>query len=63
MKKDKKILYLTVCGKTYVTKGYEIMSELRAAGYKEDSLFVPFSNSEEIVDPVLIMYRDTIISK
>ena len=35
-------------GKTYVTRDYSILSALRAAGYKEGSLFVPFSNGETI---------------
>lgn len=38
-------------GSTRVTKGYWILDLLRAAGYKEGDLFVPFSNGEQIVDP------------
>ena len=48
-----RVVFVYRDGKTYVTKGYKILSELRAAGYKENGLFVPFSNGEEIVDPVL----------
>ena len=48
-----RVVFVYRDGKTYVTKGYKILSELRAAGYKEAGLFVPFSNGEEIVDPVL----------
>lgn len=48
-----RVVFVYRDGKTYVTKGYKILSELRAAGYKESGLFVPFSNGEEIVDPVL----------
>lgn len=40
-------------GKTYVAKGYGILKELRAAGYTESGLFVPFSNGEQIQDSVL----------
>ena len=46
-----RVVFLYRDGKTYVTKGYWILSELRAAGYREGSLFVPFSNGEEILDP------------
>lgn len=35
-------------GKTYVTRDYNVLGALRAAGYKEGSLFVPFSNGETI---------------
>ena len=38
-------------GSTYITKGYKIVSFLENAGYKRGSLFVPFSNGEEIIDP------------
>lgn len=48
-----RVVFVYRDGKTYVAKGYKILSELRAAGYKESGLFVPFSNGEEIVDPVL----------
>lgn len=48
-----RVVFVYRDGKTYVTKGYKILSELRAAGYREAALFVPFSNGEEIVDPVL----------
>jgi hypothetical protein len=37
-------------GRTIVTRGYWIKSVLEAAGYKEENIFVPFSNSETIVD-------------
>ena len=37
-------------GKTYVAKGYKMLDELRAAGYTESDLFVPFSNGEQIQD-------------
>ncbi len=40
-------------GKTYVTKDYKILEELRAAGYTKSNLFVPFSNGEQIQDGVL----------
>ncbi len=38
-------------GKTYVTRNYETMKALWAAGYVRKSFFVPFSNGEEILDP------------
>lgn len=37
-------------GTTRVTRGYWILKLLRAAGYKEASMYVPFSNGEQIVD-------------
>ena len=45
-----KVLFVYRDGKTYVTKGYDILEELRAAGYSESGLFVPFSNGEQILD-------------
>ena len=48
-----KVVFVYRNGKTYVTKGYKILSELRAAGYKESCLFVPFSNGEQIEDNIL----------
>lgn len=48
-----KVVFVYIDGKTYVTKGYKIIDELREAGYKEGELFVPFSNGEAIVDPFL----------
>ena len=37
-------------GRTYVHRGYKILNELHAAGYREEGQFVPFSNGEEIKD-------------
>lgn len=48
-----RVVFVYRNGKTYVTKGYGILNELRAAGYTESGLFVPFSNGEQIQDPVL----------
>lgn len=48
-----KVVFVYRDGKTYVAKGYKILEELRAAGYTETGLFVPFSNGEQIVDPIL----------
>ena len=48
-----KVVFVYRDGKTYVAKGYKILSELRAAGYIESGLFVPFSNGEQILDSVL----------
>ena len=48
-----KVVFVYRNGKTYVAKGYDILKELREAGYREMGLFVPFSNGEKIQDPVL----------
>ena len=48
-----RVVFITRDGKTYVTKGYEILDSLRKAGYSEKGIFVPFSNGEKILDPVL----------
>ena len=55
-----RVVFVYRDGKTYVTKGYRIMHELRAAGYQEAGLFVPFSNGETIQDPVLKARWDAI---
>lgn len=48
-----RVVFVYRNGKTYVAKGYKILKELRAAGYTESGLFVPFSNGEEIQDYAL----------
>lgn len=48
-----RVVFVYRDGKTYVAKGYKILSELREAGYRESGLFVPFSNGEQIVDSSL----------
>lgn len=48
-----RVVFVYRNGKTYVAKGYKILDELRAAGYSESGLFVPFSNGEQICDPYL----------
>lgn len=48
-----RVVFVYRDGGTYVAKGYKILEELRSAGYKEMGLFVPFSNGEQIQDPVL----------
>lgn len=45
-----KVVFVYRDGKTYVTKGYKIVSALREAGYTECGMFVPFSNGEQILD-------------
>lgn len=45
-----RVVFVYRTGETYVAKGYKILEELRAAGYTEAGLFVPFSNGEEILD-------------
>ena len=46
-----KVAFVYQDGCTYVAKGYWIIRHLRKVGYREGSLFVPFSNGEEITDP------------
>ena len=48
-----KVVFVYRNGKTYVAKGYKILKELCDEGYIESGLFVPFSNGEQIQDPVL----------
>ena len=49
-----RVAFVTTEGKTYVTPFcFEARETLKAAGYKEGSLFVPLSNGEEILDPDL----------
>lgn len=55
-----RVVFVYRDGHTYVTKGYKIISELRAAGYKEKSVFVPFSNGEVIQDYALKARWDSI---
>ena len=55
-----KVVFVYRDGHTYVTKGYKILKELRAAGYQETGLFVPFSNGEQIADPKLAAEWDRI---
>lgn len=55
-----RVVFVYRNGKTYVTKGYKILDELRAAGYTESGLFVPFSNGEQILDSVLAARWDSI---
>ena len=48
-----RVVFVYRDGGTYVAKGYRILEDLRSAGYKEMRMFVPFSNGEQIQDPVL----------
>jgi len=48
-----KVVFVYRDGKTYVAKGYKILDFLRNAGYEQKGLFVPFSNGEQIIDPIL----------
>lgn len=48
-----RVVFVTSEARTFVTKGYRILVDLQRAGYKEASIFVPLSNGEEILDPVL----------
>lgn len=47
-----KVVFIYRDGTTYVAKGYKIIPILQEAGYEDYDLFVPFSNNEEITDPV-----------
>ena len=58
-----KVVFVYHDGHTYVTKGYWILDELRRAGYEESSLFVPFSNGEQITDPYLASQWEQISKK
>lgn len=49
-----RVVFIYRNGTTFIAKGYGIVKELIAAGYKENSsLFVPLSNGEDIEDPYL----------
>ena len=50
-------------GHTYVTKGYSIIDDLIASGYKETAVYVPFSNGETIIDPEEKVKWDRIIKE
>ena len=47
------VVFIYRDGHTYVTHGYWIVNKLKESGFKESILFVPFSNGEQITDPVL----------
>ena len=56
------VIFVYRDGKTYVTKGYKILAELRSAGYTEQHrIYVPFSNGEEILDINLKAQWDAIV--
>lgn len=55
-----RVVFIYRDGRTFVTKGYKIIEDLIAAGYKEGSLFVPFSNGEEIQDAAMKMRWESI---
>ena len=55
-----KVVFIYRDGHTYVTKGYQIISALCAAGYKEAGIFVPFSNGETITNPSLAVQWERI---
>lgn len=56
-----KVVFVYCDGKTYVAKGYKIIDELHKAGYTDTGMFVPFSNGEEILDPVLKSRWDSLV--
>lgn len=43
-----RVMFIYYDGSTYVTKGYGIIEELEAAGYRRIKVYVPLSNGEEI---------------
>ena len=57
-----RVVFVYRDGHTYVTRGYWIIDELEAAGYREISLFVPFSNGEEITDLTIASKWEKILS-
>lgn len=50
---NSRVVFINNDGHTYIAKGYWIVGYLKAAGYKEGDLWVPFSNGESIVNPAL----------
>ncbi|MDD2627845.1 MAG: hypothetical protein PHR25_05305 [Clostridia bacterium] len=42
------IVFVHSDGKTYVTRNFDVLSELRSAGYREKGMHVPLSNGESI---------------
>lgn len=55
-----RVVFVYRDGKTYVARGYKILNELRAAGFQESGLFVPFSNGEQILDPLVKLKWESI---
>ena len=55
-----RVVFVYRDGKTYVTKGYKILKYLAEAGFVKGDIFVPFSNGETIIDPVLRSKWDNI---
>lgn len=55
-----RVVFIYRDGHTYVAKGYGIVHELRAVGFREDGLFVPFSNGERITNPSMAAQWDRI---
>ena len=58
-----KVVFMYRDGETYVTAGYWILKYLREANYKEEGIFVPFSNGEEITDPKLAAMWENVRKK
>ncbi len=49
-------------GKTYITRNFEVLKELRNAGYKEKGMYVPLSNGEFIDDAWLASKWNSLVS-
>lgn len=55
------VVFIYYDGQTYITKGYGIIPILKKRGYrKNEALFVPLSNREEILDPTIKQKWDSI---
>lgn len=48
-----RVVFVYIDGRSFVAKGYKILDALRKAGFTEKGMFVPFSNGEVILDPIL----------
>lgn len=50
---DQTVMFVYCDGKTYLTKGYGIIRELKHAGYTEKNMLVPLAHGEKIKDKEL----------
>ncbi len=55
-----RVVFVYINGKTYVAKGYKIISELESAGFKKGGIYVPFSNGEVITNMAMAARWDAI---
>lgn len=47
------VVFVSHDGRTFIAKGYGLVSKLKRAGYRETGMFVPMSNYGQLIDPVL----------